>query len=148
MTLYNIKSCPDRRPSIGDISGLVRLSEGSDSDRCEIKRLGSLPGKTSLATFERRRRKKPPKRVFFCLWRTRRDYSALRLNCTGARSLRSPAFFRPPLAGSQTRFPVGSNPPVLNISKCHLIKGGICLWRTRRDSNPRPSASEADTLSN
>lgn len=36
------------------------------------------------------------------LWWAQMDYSALRLSCTGARSLRLPAFFRPPLACSRT----------------------------------------------
>ena len=40
-------------------------------------------------------------RSFFYLVGTR-DYSALRLSCTGAHSLRSPAYSRPPFAGSQT----------------------------------------------
>lgn len=62
--------------------------------------------------------------------------------------LRSPAFFlsprlvvKPTSSLVQIRHPHHKQiPPAQGVA--------FVYWRTRRDSNPRPSASEADTLSN
>ena len=63
-----------------------------------------------------------------------------RLSCTGAHSLCSPAFFRPPFACSRTLFSRVRIPTFLNIYHKTRPKGGLCgIWRRDRDSNPRCS---------
>ena len=89
--------------------------------------------------------------VLYTTWQGRQDYSALRLSCTGAHTLRVPAFFRPPLAGSRTRFLAGSHLFALAAKKARfrrlILAGAAGLLCTPFELHRRSRISCAGVLS-